>query len=62
MNTESANITADTKMLTKAEIISLAEKTKYYCELLIGQSENWGERAKGRRGERAKGEINQKKH
>ena len=31
----------DTKRLEKDEIIALAKKTKYYCDLLIAQSNNW---------------------
>ncbi|MCL2290601.1 MAG: hypothetical protein FWC34_07870 [Bacteroidetes bacterium] len=31
------------KKTDKEEIISLAKKTKYYCDLLIEQSENWEE-------------------
>jgi hypothetical protein len=31
----------DAKNMDKDEIISLAEKTKRYCDLLIEQSDNW---------------------
>lgn len=31
----------DTKKTDKKDIISLAEKTKHYCDLLIEQSDNW---------------------
>lgn len=30
-----------TKKTDKEEIISLAKKTKHYCDLLIEQSDNW---------------------
>jgi hypothetical protein len=29
------------KRTSEEEIISMAKNTKYYCELLIKQSENW---------------------
>ena len=31
----------DTGKAGKDEIISLAKKTKHYCDLLIEQSDNW---------------------
>lgn len=31
----------DAKKAAKEDIISLAEKTKRYCDLLIEQSDNW---------------------
>jgi len=34
------------KKTDKEEIISLAKKTKHYCDLLIEQSENWKEKEK----------------
>ncbi|MDL2281670.1 hypothetical protein LJC44_00950 [Parabacteroides sp. OttesenSCG-928-G06] len=31
----------DAKKPHKEDILSLAKKTKHYCDLLIGQSDNW---------------------
>jgi hypothetical protein len=33
----------NTERTDKEEIIFLAEKTRHYCNLLIAQSNNWGE-------------------